>query len=236
MLQRHSGRNENKNHKLKIRGMMINIDNVSKIYRRGGKDFKALQNISLAINQGDYIVVTGASGAGKSTLLNTIGGLIKPDSGEVLFNGKDLYRNGGAELAAYRKMNVGFMFQQFHLMPYLTVYENIKLACYDEKYLADIDSYLDRCLLADLKNKYPSELSVGEKQRTAFIRAIITHPGILLADEPTGNLDPVNSSILFTLIDEFNMNGGTVVVVSHDTVPAKNVSGKVLLDKGKIAG
>ncbi|MBI5009102.1 MAG: ABC transporter ATP-binding protein [Bacteroidia bacterium] len=183
--------------------MMINIDNVSKIYRQGGKEFKALQNISLSINQGDYIVVTGASGAGKSTLLNTIGGLIKPDSGEILINGKDLYGNGEVELAAYRKMNVGFMFQQFHLMPYLTVYENIRLACYDGKYLADIESYLERCSLPEMKNKYPSELSVGEKQRTAFIRAIITRPGILLADEPTGNLDPLNSSILFTLIDEF---------------------------------
>lgn len=215
---------------------MIELNNISKKYSRGGMEFIALQDISLKINQGDYIVITGASGAGKSTLLNTIGGLIKPDSGEVLFDGKDLYRNGGAELAAYRKMNVGFMFQQFHLMPYLTVYENIRLACYDEKYLADIDSYLDRCLLADLKNKYPSELSVGEKQRTAFIRAIITRPGILLADEPTGNLDPVNSSILFTLIDEYNKKGGTVVVVTHDTVPSKNSNWNVLLERGRISG
>lgn len=214
---------------------MINIDNVSKIYRRGGKEFKALQNISLAINQGDYIVVTGASGAGKSTLLSTIGGLIKPDSGEILFNGKNLYGNGGIALAAYRKMNVSFMFQQFHLMPYLTVYENIRLACYDEKYQADIEFYLEKCSLSELKNKYPAELSVGEKQRTAFIRAIITRPGILLADEPTGNLDPVNSSILFTLIDDYNKNGGTVVVVTHDTVPSKNSSRSIILDNGKIS-
>jgi putative ABC transport system ATP-binding protein len=216
--------------------MIVQINNISKRYNRGGMEFAALQNISLTINQGDYIVVTGASGAGKSTLLNTIGGLIKPDSGEVLFNGKDLYRNGGAELAAYRKMNVGFMFQQFHLMPYLTVYENIRLSCFDEKYPADIESYLDRCQLAELKNKYPSELSVGEKQRTAFIRAIITRPGILLADEPTGNLDPVNSSILFTLIDDYNKKGATVIVVTHDTVPSKNSIRSVLLDKGKISG
>ena len=212
---------------------MILLDRVTKNYNRRGT---ALKSISLHVEPKEFAIIVGPSGAGKSTLLNTIGGLIKPDSGEVLFNGKDLYRNGGAELAAYRKMNVGFMFQQFHLMPYLTVYENIRLACYDEKYLADIESYLERCLLTELKNKYPSELSVGEKQRTAFIRAIITRPGILLADEPTGNLDPVNSSILFTLIDDYNKKGGTVVVVTHDTVPAKNSNRNVLLDRGKISG
>ncbi|HUX94724.1 MAG TPA: ABC transporter ATP-binding protein [Bacteroidales bacterium] len=214
--------------------MMIEIKNISKRYSRAGEEFTALSSISLTINKGDYIVVTGASGAGKSTLLYSIGGLIRPDSGEVMFNGKDLYRNDGAELATYRKINVGFMFQQFHLMPYLTVYENIKLACYDEKYLADIDTYLERCSLAELKNKYPSELSVGEKQRTAFIRAIITRPGILLADEPTGNLDPANSSILFRLIDDFHKNGGTIVVVTHDPVPVKYSNRNVMLDKGKI--
>ena len=215
---------------------MIEIKNISKKYRRAGEEFTALESVSLTINKGDYIVITGASGAGKSTLLYSIGGLIRPDSGEVLYNGRDLYRNDGTELAVYRRENVGFMFQQFHLMPYLTVYENINLACYDEKYLDDIESYLKSCSLAELKNKYPSELSVGEKQRTAFIRAIITRPGLLLADEPTGNLDPENSSVLFGLIDDFHKNGGTIVVVTHDPVPVKYANRSVRLDRGRVVG
>lgn len=245
MQRKHSGRSETVGRRKTGYGrrktedrkaIMIEINNISKKYSRAGQVFTALDGVSLKINEGDYIVVTGASGAGKSTLLYSIGGLIRPDSGEVLFNGKDLYRNDGAELAIYRKENVGFMFQQFHLMPYLTVYENIKLACYSEKYLVDIESYLERCSLTDLRNKYPSELSVGEKQRTAFIRAIISRPGILLADEPTGNLDPANSSILFGLIDDYHKNGGTVVVVTHDPVRGQYSNRNLMLERGRIIG
>ena len=214
--------------------MMLDINNITKSYKKGSEEFTALAGLSLRIEPGDCIVVTGASGAGKSTLLNAIGGLIHPDSGEVLFNGKDIYKQKRRVTAEYRKKHVGFMFQQFHLMPYLTVLENIKLACYEKRQLDYIDKYLGRCSLSGLKKKYPSELSVGEKQRTAFIRAIISNPDILLADEPTGNLDPGNSTILMSFVEDYHKNGGTVVLVSHDPLAAKYSNRSITLEKGRI--
>ena len=126
------------------------------------------------------------------------------------------------------------MFQQFHLMPWLTVEENIRLACYDNKQQEKIEYYVGRCSLKELKNKFPSELSVGEKQRTAFIRAIISKPDILLADEPTGNLDKTNSEILMSLVKEYNSKGGTVIMVSHDPGIAAFANKSVTLNKGRL--
>lgn len=213
---------------------MIEIKNITKIYKKGTAEFTALENVSFNIGKGDYIAVTGASGAGKSTLLNTIGGLVHPDSGEILYNGSDIYKQTSRLTDEYRRKRIGFMFQQFHLMPYLTVLDNIKLACYEKHHLDTIDHYLEKCSLTTLRNKYPSELSVGEKQRTAFIRAIISHPDILLADEPTGNLDPGNSSILLSLVEDYHQNGGTVVLVSHDPLTTKYTKRKIILERGKI--
>jgi putative ABC transport system ATP-binding protein len=213
---------------------MIEINNIIKRYKKGSEEFTALDDDSLRIKKGDFVVVSGASGAGKSTLLNVIGGLIHPDSGEVKFNGKNIYKQKKKVTDEYRKRHVGFMFQQFHLMPYLTVLENIKLACYNKQQLDTIYNYLEKCSLNVLKNKYPSELSVGEKQRTAFIRAIISTPDILLADEPTGNLDPGNSTILMALVEDYHKNGGTVVMVSHDPLAAKYANRSITLEKGKI--
>jgi putative ABC transport system ATP-binding protein len=119
-------------------------------------------------------------------------------------------------------------------MPFLTVEENIRLACFDKSHCDQIDKYLDECSLKGIKNKYPSELSVGEKQRSAFIRAIISNPAILLADEPTGNLDPENSAILMSLIDQFHKKGGTVLLVSHNPEAAKYAQKRVVLNRGKI--
>jgi putative ABC transport system ATP-binding protein len=213
---------------------MLEIRNISKKFRKGAQVFTALENASLKIERCDYITVSGASGAGKSTLLNAIGGLLQPDSGEVLINDMNLYKLGRKGIDEYRRNKVGFMFQQFHLMPFLTIIENIKLACYKTGNLNNIDDYLMRCSLAELKNKYPDELSMGEKQRTAFIRAIISGPDILLADEPTGNLDPANSTILFRLIENFNKDGGTVVLVSHDPLALKDSTRSIILEKGRI--
>jgi ABC-type lipoprotein export system ATPase subunit len=213
---------------------MIEIKNITQIYKKGAAEFTALENVSFNIERGDYIAVTGASGAGKSTLLNTVGGLVHPDSGEILYNGSDIYKQSSRHTDEYRKKHVGFMFQQFHLMPYLTVLDNIKLACYEKHQVDTIDHYLEKCSLTELKNKYPSELSVGEKQRTAFIRAIITNPDILLADEPTGNLDPGNSSILLSLVEDYHQNGGTVVLVSHDPLTTKYANRIIVLERGKI--
>jgi putative ABC transport system ATP-binding protein len=213
---------------------MLEINNISKIYKKGSEEFVALDDVSLRIGNGDYTIVTGLSGAGKSTLLHVIGGLVHPDSGEVLYNGKDIYKQNTKLTDEYRKKHVGFMFQQFHLMPYLTVIDNIRLACNNRKQHDAIIYYLESCSLTGIRNKYPSALSVGEKQRTAFIRAIISAPGLLLADEPTGNLDPVNSAILMSHIEDYHKNGGTIVLVSHDRLAAKYATRTISLDKGRI--
>ena len=212
---------------------MLELRNITKKYIKGSSEFIALDDVTLEIDKGDYIVITGPSGAGKSTLLYVIGGMIHPDSGEVKYNGRSIYSLTGKEINEYRKKHIGFVFQQFHLMPYLTVEENIRLACYDRSQCDKIDNLLDQCSISALKNKYPSELSVGEKQRTAFIRAIITEPELLLADEPTGNLDPANSAILMSLIDEFHKNGGTVILVSHNPDASKFAQKRIVLNKGK---
>lgn len=213
---------------------MIELTEVTKTYSRNNNIFTALDNINLNIEKSDYLLINGMSGAGKSTLLYIIGGLIKPDKGSVKFNEQEIYSMQSKDRVLYRKKNVGFVFQQFHLMPYLTVYDNIKLACYDKSHLEQIDFYLNECDIRALKNKYPSELSVGEKQRTAFIRAIISNPDLLLADEPTGNLDELNAKILMKLIGKFHENGGTVIIVSHSPEISFYAKRTLILDKGKI--
>lgn len=213
---------------------MLEVRNLTKKYKKGSEIFTALDDVSFDIGKGEFMTVTGHSGSGKSTLLHTVGGLIHPDSGCVRSEGNDIYSLGTKETDEYRKYKVGFIFQQFHLLPYLTVYENIRMACHNERQVKRITRYLDECSLTGQRDKYPSELSVGEKQRTAFIRAIISDPELLLADEPTGNLDPENSRVLIDLISEFNRKGGTVVLVSHDQPAIQYQTKSLKLQKGKI--
>jgi len=213
---------------------MLEISHISKTFKRGSGEFEAVVDATFKVEKGDYVSVSGPSGSGKSTLLNMIGGLVRPDSGEIIFRGDSIYDQGGKFLNLYRKREVGFIFQQFHLMPYLTVTENIRVSCIERSHVEAIHGYLDRCSLRNIKDKYPSDLSVGEKQRVAFVRAIISDPEILLADEPTGNLDPGNSEILMTLIGEFHKNGGTVVLVSHDPVAADYSNMNIRLMNGKL--
>ncbi len=213
---------------------MIEINNITKIYKKGTENYTALDNVSFKIGKGEYVAINGPSGAGKSTLLYSIGGLIHPDSGTLSFNGENIYSQSIKFLDQYRKRFIGFMFQQFHLIPYLTVIENIRFNCNEKSKTGMINDYLEKCSLRGITNKYPSELSVGEKQRTAFIRAIISGPEILLADEPTGNLDPHNSDVLLSLVEEYHKDGGTVVLVSHDPSISKYSTLNVSLEKGKI--
>ncbi len=213
---------------------MLIINNIAKKYIKNKTIFTALDGVSFQVEKGEFIAVTGASGSGKSTLLHTIGGLIRPDSGQIMFNDNEIYSLKRRELDLYRKKNVGFVFQQFHLMPYLTVYENIKMVCTGKDEVQEIENYLEKCSVLPLKNKYPDELSVGEKQRAAFIRSIITKPDILLADEPTGNLDPENSQVLISLIKDFNREGGTVLLVSHDPEVSEAAPRQIKLRAGKL--
>ncbi len=213
---------------------MLKINNITKEYIKNKTIFTALDGVSFQVEKGEFIAVTGASGSGKSTLLHTIGGLIRPDSGQIMFNDNEIYSLKRQELDLYRKKHVGFVFQQFHLMPYLTVYENIKMVCTGKDEVQEIENYLKKCSVLPLKNKYPDELSVGEKQRAAFIRSIITKPDILLADEPTGNLDPENSQVLISLIKDFNREGGTVLLVSHDPEVSEAAPRQIKLRAGKL--
>lgn len=213
---------------------MLEIKNISKRYKKGSTVFTALDNVSFRVEKGEFIAIVGASGSGKSTLLHTIGGLNQPDSGQVLFQCRDIYSMNPQEANLYRKSNVGFVFQQFHLMPYLSVYENIQLVCAESAEFQKIEYYLEKCSLSALRKKYPSELSVGEKQRTAFVRAIISKPEILLADEPTGNLDPENSAVLMSLIEDFHRDGGTVLLVSHNPETAQFANRSITLQSGKL--
>ncbi len=213
---------------------MLELKNITKTFTRGSKVYPALSDVSARIEKGNFCMVLGSSGAGKSTLLYIAGGLIHPDSGEMLFKSKDIYSQPEPELNSYRKKHLGFMFQQFYLMPYLDVTDNIRLACPEDKHHEKIGFYLQKCSLTAMKNKYPSELSVGEKQRVAFIRAIISEPEILLADEPTGNLDPVNSEILLSLISDYNSAGGTVVLVTHDPGMTRYANQVISLERGMV--
>ena len=213
---------------------MLEIKNVTKRYKKGSQEFIALDDMSIKVEKGDYVSVTGPSGAGKSTLLYIVGGLVRPDTGEVIYDGVSIYERNGIYLDLYRKADVGFMFQQFHLLPYLTVDDNIKLACSREEHYDAVEMYLEKCSISGVRNKYPSELSVGEKQRTAFIRAIITKPAMLLADEPTGNLDPGNSEVLMSLLGDYNKEGGSVIIVSHDRLAASYADRNIVLEKGRI--
>ena len=213
---------------------MLEVKNITKTYTKNGSTFTALNDVSLNVDKGDFAAIVGPSGSGKSTLLHTIGGLIKPDLGQVFYKGENVYEKNNRNANLYRKKIIGFVFQQFHLLPYLSVFENIRMSDGKKANKKSIEYYLEKCLLLSLKNKYPSELSVGEKQRTAFIRAIISEPDILLADEPTGNLDPENSRILMSLITDFHKKGGTVLLVSHDAESANYASRKITLQQGKL--
>jgi len=223
---------------------MLKVKGITKTYTKNGSSFTALDDVSLNVVKGEFVAIVGPSGSGKSTFLHTVGGLIRPDAGQIFYKGKDIYALNNREANRYRGKSVGFVFQQFHLMPYLTVYENVKMAdtetadnkTADKKTAIkkDIEGFLKKCSLLPLRNKYPSELSVGEKQRTAFVRAIISKPEILLADEPTGNLDPENSRILMSLIADFHKNGGTVLLVTHQSETSKYASREITLHSGKI--
>jgi ABC-type lipoprotein export system ATPase subunit len=213
---------------------MLELKNITIHYHKGPEVFTALDNVSLKVNKGDYLLVTGPSGAGKSTLLYVAGGMIHPDSGKMTYEGEDISILNNKSKNDYRRKHVGFVFQQFHLMPFLSVTENIKMACHEKSRQDNIDRYLEKCFLTPLRNKLPSELSVGEKQRTAFLRAIITRPALLLADEPTGNLDPANSEILMSLIDDFHREGGTILLVSHNPLASKYAQRQIVLNGGRI--
>ncbi|MQY79678.1 MAG: ATP-binding cassette domain-containing protein [Bacteroidetes bacterium] len=197
---------------------MIHLDNVSKIFGSPLKQVEALKNIDLHVNKGEFIIIRGPSGSGKTTLLLSIGGMLQPSSGVVNVENKDIYLLNEFERTKFRAYNIGFVFQMFYLIPYLNVLENIMLAAglgSNGTRQRKASELADQLGISDRILHKPSELSAGERQRVALARALIHQPKIILADEPTGNLDPDNSREVIRILKEYHQTGGTVVFVTH---------------------
>jgi len=216
---------------------MINLEKVCKIYRTRRGDIKALDEINLHIKKGEFVVVRGPSGSGKTTLLLSIGGMLHPTEGKIIAKGRDLYAMSKSARARFRAENIGFVFQMFHLVPYLDVVENVLLSSgvgenrYGRK---EAEESLNRLNLLERLHHKPSELSTGEIQRTATARALLNKPTIVLADEPTGNLDPENTDEIIRYLKEYHGDGGTVIVVTHGTAVDQFADRVIRLKDGHI--
>lgn len=197
---------------------MIQFDKVSKVYRTPQGTVRSLDGLSLTVKRGEFVAIRGPSGCGKTTLLLTAGGMLRPTSGLVTVDGQDLYALNGRERALFRASNIGFVFQMFHLVPYLNALENVWLAAAPTGRKPDRGrawELLERLGLGPRSNHQPAQLSTGERQRTAVARALLNRPKLVLADEPAGNLDAENAAAVFAQLREFHQTGGTVIVVTH---------------------
>jgi len=198
---------------------MIHLDKVSKTFKTSTSQVGAIVDIDLLVNEGEFIVINGPSGSGKTTLLLSIGGMLQPSSGVVNVYNKDIYSLNEQERTDYRAKNIGFVFQMYYLIPYLNVMENIMLSAglgrNGTQNRKVSEQLIDQLGITDRISHKPFELSAGERQRVTLARALIHQPKIILADEPTGNLDPENSLGVLSIIREFHQKGGTVILVSH---------------------
>ncbi len=215
---------------------MIELVNVSRVYRTDSGEVRALDDVTVSVAPGEFVTVRGPSGSGKSTLLLTIGGMIRPTEGSVLISGQDVYMMSSRQRARLRADTIGFVFQMFYLVPYLSALENVLvpvLAGARPGRQRAIE-LLTRLQLADRLDHRPAELSTGERQRVALARALLNNPDIILADEPTGNLDPDNAQQVMSYLAEFHREGGTVVVVTHDPLADQYAQRTILMDHGKV--
>jgi len=214
---------------------MLQVDAVSKHYNERSGLVRALDRASLSAAPGEMVTVQGPSGSGKTTLLLIAGGLLAPDNGRVLLDGQDPYAVSPSARAKLRASAIGFVFQQFHLIPYLDVSENVmavELALPREGMRDRCVELLDRLGLADRAHHLPSSLSTGERQRTALARALVNNPRMLLADEPTGNLDPANGQIVLEALQNIAREGKIVVLATHDPVASRYADRVLHLHKG----
>ena len=205
---------------------MIRIEHLSKTYGQGETQVRALKNINMVIEEGEFVAVVGPSGSGKSTFLLTLGGLIQPSEGKVYVQDLSMYDQNVTERALLRRHVLGFMFQTFNLIPYLTALDNVQVAlCVAERaqkvQLERAKALLERVGLQDRMFHRPAALSVGERQRVALARALANQPSIILADEPTGNLDPKCAAEVFEYLQQLNQEGYTTVMVTHDHQAAR---------------
>ena len=216
---------------------IVEIKNLSKIYKTGEREFKALDNINLEIEEGNFVVILGPSGAGKSTLLNLIGGMDTPTNGTIKINGEDISNYNESKLTDYRADNVGFIFQFYNILPTLTVLENVELVKEISKNTTDSKTALKAVGLGEQLNKFPNQLSGGEQQRVSIARAIAKNPKLMLCDEPTGALDSKTGvEVLKLLKEQCDSNNGknTVIIVTHNSLFADIADTVIRVKNGKI--
>jgi len=216
---------------------MIHLHKICKTFGSPPKKVEALKEISLQVKKGDSIVIRGPSGSGKTTLLLSIGGMLQPSAGSIKIDGKDIYMMSEKDRTRFRAFNIGFVFQMFYLIPYLNVFENIMLSAgmaINGNKQGKALELTERLGLAERAWHKPAELSAGEQQRVALGRALIHQPKIILADEPTGNLDPENSSEVIKILQDYHQNGGTVIIVTHGRDADQFANRIICLDKGEI--
>jgi putative ABC transport system ATP-binding protein len=216
--------------------MSIELKNVTRIYP-SNVAVQALDDVSLSVKQGEWLAIMGPSGSGKSTLVNLIGCLDQPTRGEIWIDGVDIAKISAAELNRFRAEKIGFIFQQFHLIAYLTALENVMLAQYFHSMTDKGEALeaLERVGMKHRANHLPAQLSGGEQQRVCIARALINNPNIILADEPTGNLDEANEEIVLRELRDLHAQGHTIIMVTHDPVVARMADRKLELHHGKIA-
>ena len=216
---------------------MLKLDQVSKVYTSHHQEVRAVDRMSLDIQAGEAVALQGPSGCGKTTMLLMSGALLRPTSGTVLIEGNDPYALSANQRSAFRARHVGFVFQQFHLVPYLNVRQNILTANVPAR-RADAQQRAAKLIqqfrLEARAKHVPAELSVGEKQRVALARAVFNQPALVLADEPTGNLDPDNARIVLDALRQYADEGAAVLLVTHDPVAAARAHRIVHLDKGHV--
>jgi putative ABC transport system ATP-binding protein len=211
---------------------LVHIDALSKHYG----NVRALDGVSFDVQQGEWIAIMGPSGSGKTTLINILGGLDTPTAGQAIVDGTDVAQLDEAGLTRFRAEKIGFVFQQFHLVPYLTAIENVMLAQYFHSTTDENEARLalERVGLGDRLNHLPSRLSGGEQQRVAVARALINHPKLVLADEPTGNLDEANAETVIRLLRELHTEGHTILMVTHDPEIGRLADRRIDLAHGRV--
>ena len=214
------------------REVLLEVKNVSKIYG----DLHALKEVSFQVRKGEWVAIMGSSGSGKSTMMTIIGCMDKPSVGEVILDGQDITKESQNSLTKIRREKIGLIFQQFHLIPYLTALENVMVAQYYHSIPDEQEALqaLERVGLKDRAKHLPSQLSGGEQQRVCIARALINSPEIILADEPTGNLDEVNEKIVIDILTQLHEEGSTIIVVTHDLEVGDVAERKIILEYGKI--
>ena len=218
---------------------MIVMNNISKIYTVGGDEVRALDNASLRIRQGEFVSIIGPSGSGKSTLMNIIGCLDVADCGEYLLDVQPIEKYSQNELAKIRNKKIGFIFQNFNLLPKLTAEDNVELPLIYQGLPASerkerVEEALTRVELWSRRGHKPTELSGGQQQRVAVARALATHPSLLLADEPTGNLDSKTGAEIMSLFHELHSGGNTIVLITHDNSVAKQAERRIHIRDGHV--